>query len=302
MARPPYPFESHETLEKRVERLHRTIERLREDVVSLAPDEFRTLLWSYHSRDRSNSHQWLDEIAEKIAEEAKPIWGTPAPELFGHRGICPLCRSEGSSVTETGFKLPEGLRRHLVGYGAAHQCVVTKAAAEMARDYWHEKFYEEEQREEREKTEIKRKRIAEEELFVGGPFVTPELWDEHAWSYRPVRPRTDEHGGFSWAEGRLKDLGFEKVNTDRLISYKRHFSLNGEEFVAYADPRITGEIKFRLYRADATRRKCDPVARVDIQDRWTKSLSERLHKAFEEAVDALPRRVISARPKRRLAD
>lgn len=266
------------------------------------PDEFRGALWSFTSRERAGTYQWLDEIAEKIASEAKPIWGTPLPDIFGHRAICPLCRSEGSSYSERGFKLPEGLRRHLVGFGAAHQCVVTKAAVEMARDYWHSKFFEDEQQEEKEKLDLKRRRIAAEELFVGGPLAVPELWDEHAYSYCPTRARTEEHGGAVWADTRLKDLGFERVDAERLISYTRRFNFHGEEFVAYADPRNTGEISFRLYRADATRRKHDAIATARLQDRWTKNLSERLHKAFEEAVDALPKRVISARPKRRLAD
>lgn len=37
MARPQYPFELRETLEKRVERLQNTIDRLREEIVCLAP-------------------------------------------------------------------------------------------------------------------------------------------------------------------------------------------------------------------------------------------------------------------------
>jgi hypothetical protein len=69
----------------------------------------------------------------------------------------------------------------------------------MARDYWHEKFHEEEQREAREEIDLKRRRIAEEELFVGGRFAVPELWDEHAYSYCPARARTEEPGGLSWA-------------------------------------------------------------------------------------------------------
>jgi hypothetical protein len=42
----------------------------------------------------------------------------------GPRAACPLCGSWGYGIGAHGYSLPEGLRRHLEGYGRVQECEV----------------------------------------------------------------------------------------------------------------------------------------------------------------------------------
>lgn len=48
---------------------------------------------------------------------------------FERRALCPMCG--GGSGHASGFSLPEGLSRHLMGNGAAYQCDVMLAAFQL---------------------------------------------------------------------------------------------------------------------------------------------------------------------------
>lgn len=280
MARPPYPFEVGEPLAERVKRQEQTIERLRWDLVNLAPDEFRELLHSFfHCENRVDAHRWQDEVAEKIAAQTSPLWN---PELAAQgqaRAYCPLCRGGATNYygNEPGFKLPEGLRRHLVGFGKSAQCVVMRAASEIARDYWHEKFYEREQQAARAAHALKQQRQKSEPVYVLGPTEAPVLLDDDSSSWRPARPPGQEAPGLGWAEQRLAQLGFQVVVDGTRRSFTKAIVRGERELIIYADPRNVGAIKFRVFDTKARGQKRGrALAWFEIQDRWKNGLEDRV--------------------------
>lgn len=86
-------------------------------VLSLAKSEHRQLLNSYHQREtRAESYAWESDVAGKIIDSAS-ILPPEQGSYLGPRAFCPLCGDGSSSPYDTGFSVPEGLRRHLVGWG-----------------------------------------------------------------------------------------------------------------------------------------------------------------------------------------
>ena len=109
-------------------------------IVRLMPDDIRDLLLDYMScKTRRETGLWEIRVFETIIDYAEPLEGT-SKGSFNDRALCPLCRESGRSFYEEGFALPEGLKRHLTGYGNMRQCVVTKAAFNLAHDSWEGKF------------------------------------------------------------------------------------------------------------------------------------------------------------------
>lgn len=280
MARPPYPFEVGEPLAERVKRQEQTIERLRWDLVHLAPDEFRDLLHSFfRCENRVDAHRWEGEVAEKIADQTTPLWN---PELAAQgqaRAHCPLCRGGATNYygNEPGFKLPEGLRRHLVGFGKSAQCVVMRAASEIARDHWHEKFHEGEQRAALQAHALKQQRLRSETVYVLGPTDTPVLLDDNSSSWRPARPPGQEAPGFGWAEQRLADLGFQAMANGTSLAYTKTVTRGSKELIIYADPRNVGAIKFRVFDTKARgQKRGKALSWFEIQDRLKNNLQEKV--------------------------
>lgn len=61
----------------------------------------------------------------------------PIPEVtWEARALCPLCRGGSTSPTDRGFKLPEGLLRHLTGERKAHECDIMVIARKLADEDW----------------------------------------------------------------------------------------------------------------------------------------------------------------------
>src|SRR5690606_21922357 len=117
----------------------RLIAQLRSDLwmarytlLNRAPASFHRLLSSYlDCESREATYGWLDAIAAEVIEAAELL---PAshPEWGSVRAMCPICGEGANSYYEQGFAFPEGLRRHLVGYGRTQQCVFTDAAMKLA--------------------------------------------------------------------------------------------------------------------------------------------------------------------------
>ena len=145
------------------------------------------------------------------------------------RAKCPLCnRRPDSSYHDDGFTLPEGLRRHLVGYGNTHQCLFTETAEKMAQDYCDEQFSEMEAKIELQKQQDLKVRRQNESLFKISPFEEV-LYDEYLWGRIP---RNEEQ--LDWAEHRLSELGFMKITEERQICWLDEY----ENHVVYADLRV----------------------------------------------------------------
>ncbi|MBG9389320.1 hypothetical protein [Caenimonas aquaedulcis] len=260
----------------------------RQSIVSLAPDEFHDLLSSHYSCEtRSESYQWANEVAEEVIDKAIPI---DEDRGWGQRAYCPLCRAGAQSFysSERGYSLPEGLRRHLVGFGRTRECSVMEAARKMAQGSWNRKFGPKE--DEARELEVKQKaqRLKTEVSYVIGPTDDAALLEGDWWA--PARTTGDEEFSIKWAEQRLFSLGF-RINVDGLRRSYLHTGKSGDaEFIIYADPRRKGRISMRVFYAAAKgRKKGIPLHSFDIRDAWKNNLPEKVAAGIEAAAKS-PRR------------
>jgi hypothetical protein len=108
-------------------------------LIGMAPAAVYPVLTSYFEcKTMRDILKWQSWTIDKILAAAEP---KPAREMKDYgsasdRAYCPLCGESANNVIEVeGFAFPEGLRRHLEGSYNARQCVVTKAAIELAREH-----------------------------------------------------------------------------------------------------------------------------------------------------------------------
>jgi hypothetical protein len=272
----------------RIRRLESDLFMARCDIIHLAPEEFHELLGSYYScSTRSETHSWEDVIAEKVIEKATPIADAVRPDIFGERAYCPLCRGGAQSfyADHRGFSLPEGLRRHLVGFGNTRHCPVMKAAKDLAWEAWNRSFAGKESTEADEARQALQVRRKTETLYVIGPTLDGLLVDESLsfWS----KPRSQDGADFSlkWAEQRLFSLGFEIGIDGQRRSYTKTVKHEDGEFVIYADPRQLGDIHFRVFDATVKRGKKAGLAlySFNLRDAWKNNLPAKIAVAVATA-------------------
>jgi hypothetical protein len=262
------PLSFADNREREIDRLHTELYRARHAVLELVPDEFSNLLSSYYECSAKERHTWQDGVAEQVIERAKLL---PPPHAWAdaNRARCPLCRAGTQSPYADGFTVPEGLRRHLIGWGSAQQCSVMHAAACLARDVWYDKFGKAEETQRQEELADKARRRNVEQLYRIQPDGDGQLRDD-LWSGR--RPRTDQE--MIAAEDRLKGLKFKAEIEGRTQAYTRA----GDGYVVYADPRASGAIEFRLYKQSGKRSKNGRIMwekhyqSFEIPDRWHREL------------------------------
>lgn len=274
----------------RISELEQALWIAREAIIHLAPDEYRDLLQSFHSCETmSETFSWSDSVAEKIVEQVKPIANPNRPDVFSARACCPLCRDGAQNFNEQGFKLPEGLRRHLVGYGGIRQCVVLEAATSLARNRWHSKFSESEAKEATLKNLATQARRKTETLFVVGPTEDALLADEGLY-FRKARPA---QGDFSlhWAEQRLYGLGFQIGNDGNRRSYTKLVKTPEGDFVVFADPRQIGEIHFRVFDVVVRNGKKAGLTlhTFGIRDSWKNNLDAKVAAGVQTATTSTRR-------------
>jgi hypothetical protein len=113
-----------------LDRLKHKLDEARLHITQLMPPKTAEVLISYDvSADLSD---WFhNKAVDHVLDIAKadPSVSTPLET----RGFCPLCDQHKQKIS---FSLPEGLRRHLNGYGNMSWCPVTNAAFALARDEW----------------------------------------------------------------------------------------------------------------------------------------------------------------------
>lgn len=126
-------------LQNQVRGLEDKLWMTRRALIGLMPEDVRNVLDSYRSRgdEPTNLYAWSRQAAEEIVALARdveqPLYqGQP---LGSPRAFCPLCAAGTSSPYESGFALPEGVTRHLLGTYNCRQCDVFEAAFELARSY-----------------------------------------------------------------------------------------------------------------------------------------------------------------------
>jgi hypothetical protein len=174
------------------------------------PEDAQSILESFYDcESKNNTYRWRDNAASRVVHLAKPL----PKGIFDSRdrAYCPLCGGGALPPSDEGFANPEGLRRHLIGWGGQQtQCFVFNAVELGARSYWSDKFHDQEQA---RLAELEKRRKSET-LFKVDPDEPAKLIDEGMfWS----KPRNNDE--LIWAENRLATLGFETHVKENLRSY-----------------------------------------------------------------------------------
>jgi hypothetical protein len=227
--------------EETIDRLKNELDQARRTILLLMPQNVQPVLSSYFSCEaRQQTYGWESDVADKIIALAQIL--PPAEGSFlSDRAYCPLCGDGSSSPYQRGFSIPEGLHRHLVGWGGnVHQCRVMEAAVSLARDYWHDKFHPAEEAEEAEKRDRLAQRKKRGTLYRTSPYLEPQLIDEAIGFGAAPRDESE----LAWAEQRLEALGFQITREGNVKCYTN----DRESFVAYADPRTRGGIEITVFR------------------------------------------------------
>ena len=118
-------------------------------------------------------------------------------DYFDQRARCPLCRDSSSSPYSEGFSVPEGLRRHLIGWGNARQCSVMEAACALARDHWHQAYDASDRAEDNAKQAELEARRKSETLFQVAPDQRAQSWSMRALGSDTLRGLTRSSRGRS---------------------------------------------------------------------------------------------------------
>jgi hypothetical protein len=232
---------------ERIKRLEHELYQVRQTIIHLMPENIRAILWGYRDcTDRAATHRWEDEAADQLIELAHVLTSEEG-SYWWERAYCPLCRDGSTSPYQSGFAVPEGLRRHLVGWGNVRQCDVTAAVMALARAYWDDKFGAAERAEETEKQALVANRKKTETLYVIDPTGEPQLIDE-GLGFLAFGDTARSESELSWAEQRLSDLGFQTSHEGNV----RCYTSERGDFVVYADPRVKGKITFSVFKKPST--------------------------------------------------
>jgi hypothetical protein len=269
----------------RIRTLEHDLYSARRAVVALLPQAIQTFVESYYDcQSWHEAHAWESGLVEQILASAA-VLGREDGSYFGPRAYCPLCTSGSSGPYDRGFAVPEGLRRHLLGWGNTGACSILSPVLDLARDHWRPRF-EKAEAENRAKREAElAERRTRESLLLLGPNEQPVLNDERLDFDR--QPRDQESMG--WAEARLAQLGFELTESDRVRSFTKLI----EDYVVYADPRAQGEVKFFVRRAASPaprRRRSHGTERYQtfvLPDKWRHQLDDKFSVRLAAAVQPL---------------
>lgn len=274
----------YESDKDRIRHLENELYRARRTIFDLLPPDITELAGSYYDlKTRHDAQQWEISLAEVVIRLAWPFAQETA--YSEPRADCPLCKRGTLGPYGEGFKLPEGLRKHLLGEGNAHQCSVMHEVFELAKQAWLPKAREAEAAEAAQKATVERARRASEKLYQTQPRGEPELLDEHlGWSNGP---RDQE--SMKWAINRLEQLCFTFHEVNRV----RRFTKDYGSVLVYADPRENGKITFRVFRKEevenpTSRRRSSPhYDPFYLQDSWKNELKKKLDDRVQEAIHRL---------------
>jgi hypothetical protein len=275
-----------ESTDGRIERLEEELYFARRTMLSVLPERHRDCLNAFGSATtRRDLHAWESGVIEKIVEMAEP-----GPEnYFGvRRAPCPLCKGEGSDPYTVGFKLDEGLKRHLSGWGNTRQCAVTREAFAYASYCLRDKIFESEraETEANERTLVKRRKS--ERLFITDPSQSPRLSNESLAGYFDDPNDYRDTDGMVFAEQRLRALGFEIETKGRVTTYK----FTSDELIVFADPRKKGRITFLVFIEHPKRNKRDYfTTSFYLLDSWKNELPRKFMDHLEHARDVIARRL-----------
>lgn len=265
----------HEQQNETMRRLQDELYRARRDIVDLMPENIARLMQGYHQcKTRHDHHAWEQSVVEAVIGMATP---DPEASRWQPRARCPLCRGGSSGPYDVGFTVPEGLRRHLEGFGNVHQCSGTRAAFALARDALQGDFTRADQ-DAIAKTEHRR---CTERVFNIGPRKPAALLEEEMWGSAPR-----DEAAMSRADGRLAELGFERTEVGNVVSYR----LVRDGFEVWADPRQASRLNFTVCPA-ARGRGRQREASFFILDSWRHGVPAKFEERFKAAIETLSKPV-----------
>lgn len=228
-----------ESLEKRIQKLEEELYVARHFVIERLPEHLSGLMSDviYGKRPQTG-------LIEKIVEATEPISAYERDPIGSPRAYCPLCDAGSTGwYGEAGYAIPEGLARHLTGYGNTRRCQVMEIvnALERSRREDTRKHEEATKRAEAER-ELKRL-LSKEPRYKTGPECTGQLAEEVGWRYDGVRNARQ----MELVEGRLETMGFVVKIDGRVHSVTQAW---GEKYVVYADARSVKKIDFKVYEGN----------------------------------------------------
>ena len=243
----------------------------------MMPENVQRVLYSYRQCKTSEEGQnWRYNIIADLVDIAEAL----PPKTYASlgRGVCPLCKRGPASAYYDGFTLPEGLRRHLEGYGNTQRCDVFSVLLSDINERLHAMFDEEDRIKEIEAKELIKKRMATEILYKLGPDSDPVLIDGLFCS------RCRSHEELKYAEDRLDKLGFAMTASDNVKSYTRQYG----DSIVYADPRQKGKIVFYVFLAERSGVKKKKTLRMSYQaysipDTWKHYIRDKYNARLVEA-------------------
>jgi len=249
-------------------------------IIHLMPETIQQLLTGYYSCEyRKDTYQWPDQLADALIEKAE-VLPPSIGSFFSDRAYCPLCKRGSLSPYDSGFTVPEGLRRHLLGVGNTNQCSVMKIVLQLAGEHWESKFAASDALEKgKERIRIEERKRTEQ-LFRIGPTGEPVLIDEALdWDRKP---RTAEE--LVWAEQRLADIRFQASVDGNSKSYVQ----DRGDCVVFADPRQAGRIKFVAYKKPLPKRVQHNLrvkrSWFDFPDSWKHHIRDKYESLFARSV------------------
>ncbi|WP_426532623.1 hypothetical protein [Bradyrhizobium sp. McL0615] len=270
---PANRYGPYATADQKVRKLEEELYWLRDAIVELMPDDISKALSDYGiCKSRREYEEWKRKTVNFIISKAEL---DPQASHFEPRGWCPLCKGGTRGPYQSGFKIPGGMEKHLMGDGNASQCVVTKAAFDKAHHALRDEF---EAQEEAAWRELEERRQTEQTLLTD-PLMPPQLFDERQWWNKP-RPAD----ALTAAEERLRSLNFEKEIRENVIAYK----LWHEGRLVLADPRTVGRITFRVFSSEKPK-KGSKQASFDLLDGWKNNLAEKFQGLLAETCKTLPK-------------
>lgn len=260
------------TNEDKIRYLEDELYSARRFIVSHAPDRYRDILENLASCRTAEQFFGLEPKAvEDIITECNSTLSND--NSWNKRVLCPLCEDRPpAAYAEQGFTFPEGLRRHLTGYGNVSQCDVVKACCKLVLDrHSVEPFAES-----KEKKAKKAERMKTEMLYKIDPDGEGQLLDDFHGE-----PRSS--ADLLWAEERILALGFEI----KIEGNTKSYVLEEPDFSILVDPRQIGKIEFRVFskRMKKKRLSITDCEVFDLRDDWKLDLGSkfktRLNKAKE---------------------
>lgn len=245
-------------------------------MIQLMPEEIAAELMGFYScHSERDFFSWRRSVVDNIVGRAVPV---PEASVLQPRGWCPLCRGGSSGPYATGFTLPEGLRRHLEGFGNVSQCPVTTAAFALGRDALADRFAA------ARKADVQREhaRRAGELLFLVDVAHAPKLREEDLPGWQST-PRDDAE--LEAMEQQLSELGFGREVQGNVVSYR----LIRAGYLVLADPRAHGRVDFTVMHEEDRARHPD-CSSFYLLDMWVKDRKGKFERRLSSAMDELAAR------------